>query len=174
MDKAEFVHVWRGAWRELRQQHDLLKLLYEQVALNAGARPARPTGDALETPHGLSEQLQWVEAVETSQGARDAYATAVVMLVDDLLKRVYGAYKAVPGPEPLNVGLRGVPLHRLFKAAGNNVRHYQDWDKPWELEPPGSWKLVQVRENVEVLAQALDHPLPVETKHLRIYAANLA
>jgi hypothetical protein len=31
-----------------------------------------------------------------------------------------------------------------------------------------------VRRNVALLAQALDHPQPVQTKHLRNYAANLA
>lgn len=126
MVTANFVQIWRVGWRDLRQQHDVLNLLYEQVATNANTRLSHSPGLALGIPTVPSEQLQWVEAIETSIGARDAYATAVVMFVDDLFKRVHGAYKTVPGAQPLTAGLRGVALHRLFKAAGNNVRHYQE------------------------------------------------
>jgi hypothetical protein len=153
MDTGGFVQIWCVGWRDLRQQHDVLKMLYEQVARNDGSLPVPQPERALDA------HLRWLDELETSIGARDAYATAVVMFVDDLLKRVYGAYKAVPGPEPLTAGLRGVPLHRLFKATGNNVRHYQDWNKPWELAITDQEKdrRRQMKRDVAVLAEALNH-----------------
>jgi len=158
--QADFVHAWRLSWRTLRQQRPVLRVLYQEVVANS-LSPAM-----LEVFRGpVQEMWKRLDMGETAIGARDAYATAVVMVVDDLLKRAFGAYKAVPGaPLPLTVGCNGVDMPTVFRVAGNNVRHYQGWVEPLTSGAPG---------NICKLAKLLGHP-QLDREYYSNYAANLA
>lgn len=113
------------------------------------------------------------ETDSAARGARDAYATAVVMFVDDMLKMIRSFYSKIPEIEQtLTVRIDGIDLPTIFRHAANNVRHYLDWRvPPHQLQRPDQavatattiavlmGKAVPTRENVSVWASNWAWPI---------------
>lgn len=127
-----FTSTWLVAWQQLSQQYNVMRELFEA---------ARAANHRIPKPPALLTSMMMDEAKDqvvrdyfsddgAARGARDAYATAIVMLLDDALKPLKVFYDRIPDVEDLNVRVEGIDLPTIFRDVANNVRHYRDWRVP--------------------------------------------
>jgi hypothetical protein len=117
------------ARRQLSLQQDVLRLLFDRAKDANDATPPFPDIrlDRL-TDEEIAVLSQYRDKHDGDKGARDAYATAIVIFIDTMLKELATFYERIPSVERgLTVGVDGTDLGTIFRLTANNVRHYLDW-----------------------------------------------
>lgn len=113
--------------------------------------------DSITPEQGLALS-EFAEAQRKAEGARDAYATALVVYFDGLLKTLWIYFKKVPEVnQELTVGVRGIALGKIIHEAANNARHYIDWKLPGDMTRR---QRRQSASTCRTIAAVLDKELP--------------
>jgi hypothetical protein len=127
-----FNAEWRIAREQLRLQAATLGVLHSAANL---ASHNIPRGfpfrlDKL-TPEDRTALYEWQERESSARGARDAFATGIILFLDNLLKGVLRFYRRIDGlPKQFSSGVNGISTDRIFRFTGNNVRHFDEWCAP--------------------------------------------
>jgi hypothetical protein len=155
---ALFAGMWRLARERLRQQDETLSILFAAAADAATSHPGFPKLD----PESMSVEdwdafRNFFEQSGKATGTRDAYSTALTMVIDDVLKMTRQFYDRIPdAPMAFGVRVNGKDLFDIFRAVGNNVRHHQEWLAPTDQIP----KAKQAYWAVETIAIVVGREVP--------------
>ncbi len=166
-----FNAAWRIAREQVRQQQPTLQVLYNAARSAADAHPgAFPVQLDKFVPEDEATIRQWWDAHLTTFGARDAYASAIVLFVDGTLKAMLRYYGMIPSvPKKFKSGFNGVSTDLIFRYVGNNVRHFDEWAAPTHQIPHRR----QAYAAVTAIATVLGRPVP-DKKSLSVMATNCA
>ncbi|MGA8574230.1 MAG: hypothetical protein WB609_00895 [Candidatus Cybelea sp.] len=126
-----FETVQRRALEQLSAQGDTLRLLFDRAREANDALPQFPPVqlDRLneEERQALSD---FFDQDGRARGARDAFATAIVIFFDLMFKELRIFYNRIPERAHVAVGVDGIDLGTIFRHTANNLRHYLDWRVP--------------------------------------------
>lgn len=162
----DFGLIYLNARRRLRQQRDLLERLFE--ASRVANRDMRDAARQLNVVTGewgsvgtvnVSPALQQIERMEQHLGESDIYAGTVLLVLDDILAPVYAGYKESGGLGDPGPQVAGYSVRRIFKAGGNNFRHYEEWRR--DAAQPTS----RQTESIAPIATLLNIPLLPAVPH---------
>jgi len=170
IDVIVFTTSWRIARERLQQQQNTLAFLFAAAEQANSERPTLQPYSTEMTEADWDRFRAFFEESGIATGARDAYATAVVMVIDDILKTFWEFYDRIPGvPKTFCVGVNGVDIFTIFRAVGNNVRHYLDWRRPThQIERPKP-----AYANVRTIATVVGRSAP-DYAELSVMAVNWA
>lgn len=166
-----FSTAWRIGWERFRQQRPTLQTLFDAAReSNDALSGAPPVRLGQMTDESYATLLRWWEDDGTSRGARDAYASAVVLFVDDTLKATLKFYNRIPKINlNFNSNINGVTTPEVFRLTSNNVRHHDEWIAPTHQIPAAD----QAYKAVTAICTVVDRPVP-KKGGLSVMAANWA
>ena len=126
-----FEVILMKARRQLSAQRDVLRLLFDRAKDANDATPVLPDVrlDRLNEEE-IAALSKYFDKYDGDKGARDAFATAIVIFFDTMFKELRMYYRRIPGIEPATVGVDRLDLGTIFRHTANNVRHYLDWGVP--------------------------------------------
>lgn len=166
-----FASAWRIVWQQLSQQREVLRYLYNAAQTANTALPKPPIFNRADLTDEEAQALQdFFDDDGAARGARDAFATAIVMFLDDSFKMLTSFYERIPDIERnLAVRVEGIDLPKIVRDAANNVRHYQDWRVPAKdlLRPE------LALANATTIAALMGKAPPIR-KTVSVWAANWA
>jgi hypothetical protein len=165
-----FTTAWRIAREQLRQQASTMGELFAQAQAANAERPIPRPPPPVMTDKDWDDMADFFERNGRATGARDAYASAVVLFIDGVLKLLRRFYDRIPDvPKAFSVNVNGLTVFDIFRAIGNNVRHYEEWRAPTHLIP----RAEQAYWAVTTIAVLVGREVPARDG-LAVMAANWA
>jgi len=126
-----FEVVQRHALEQLSAQSETLRLLFDRAR---DANDALPSFPPVQLDRLTEEERQalsdFFDQDGRARGARDAFATALVVFLDLIFKELRIFYNRIPGRAQVTVGIDGIDLGTILRHTANNLRHYLDWRVP--------------------------------------------
>lgn len=165
-----FEVVQRRAREQLYAQQETLRLLFDRAR---DANEAQPLFPPVRLDRLTDEEVQalsdFFDQDGRARGARDAFATAVVIFFDLMFKELRTFYRRIPQRAPVTAGVNGIDLGTIFRHTANNVRHYLDWRVP----PSQLTNADQAVAAATTIATLLGRELPTRDT-VAVYASNWA
>lgn len=165
-----FEVVQKQALDQLSARRGTLELLFDRAREASDALPEFPqiqldrlTKDEMQALSGFFDQDG------RARGARDAFATAIVIYFDLMFNELCVFYDHIPKRAPLTVGIEGIQLGTIFRHTANNVRHYLDWRTP----PSSLIKPGRAVEAATTIAKLMNTEVPTR-ETVAVWANNWA